>query len=83
MHIPTRPEPMAEPMYFLCLDQEVQRKQRKKQRAVPLFSQSPNRWLPRSSAENAMSLADNLVQKQQKQQNNGNYPPPAARLRIL
>jgi hypothetical protein len=54
-----------------------------KQRAVLLFSQSPNRWRQRISVENAMSSADNFVQKQQKQQNNENYPPPASRLRIL
>ena len=72
---------MAEPfVYFLCLDQEVQRKQRKKQRAVPLFSPSPNRWRPRISAENAMSFADNFVQEQQ---NGGKYPLPAARFADL
>jgi len=67
-------------VYLLCLDQEKQRKQRKKQRAVPLFSPPPNRWRPRISAENAMSLADNFVQKQQ---NSGKYPLPAARFADL
>jgi hypothetical protein len=75
---------MAESFVYFCIStRKTTETAQKKQRAVPLFSQSPNRWLPRISAENAMSLADNLVQKQQKQQNNGNYPPPAARLRIL
>jgi hypothetical protein len=37
---------------------------------------------PRISAENAIAPADNFVQKQQKQQKNGNYRP-ADILRIL
>jgi hypothetical protein len=60
-------------VYFLCLDQENNRNSAK-QRVIPLFSQSPNRRWPRISAENAMSFADNFIQKQQKQQNNRNYP---------
>ena len=80
MHIRTRPEPMAEPfVYFLCLDQENDGNSAK-QRVIPLFSQSPNRWWPRISAENAMSLADNFIQEQQ---NSGKYPLPAARFADL
>jgi len=46
-----------------------------KQRATLLFSRLPNRRRPRISAENAMSVADNFVQKQQKQQYSWNYRP--------
>ena len=43
---------MAEPfVYFLCLDQENNGNSAKKQRATPLFSQLPNRWRSRISAE--------------------------------
>jgi catechol 2,3-dioxygenase len=38
--------------------------------AMLLFSRLPNRRRPRISAENAMSFADNFIQKQQKQQYN-------------
>ena len=56
-----------------------------KQRAIPLFSRSPNRWRPRISAENAMSSADNFLQKQQKQQTTGNIasPPVCASCQFL
>jgi hypothetical protein len=63
----TRPDtPMVvQFVYFLYLENSGTAQ---KQRPIPLFSRSPNRWQPRISAENAMSLADNFVQKQQKQQ---------------
>jgi hypothetical protein len=51
-----------------------------KQRAISLFCRSPHRQRPRISAENAMSSADNLWQKQQ---NSGNYPVQAAILCTL
>jgi hypothetical protein len=77
---PPRPEPIAVPVVHFCISTTKQRTQRKtaqKQRAIPLFSRSPNRWWPRISAENAIAPADNFAQKQQKQQNNENYRPSA------
>src|ERR1700730_5145262 len=44
-----------------------QRKTAAEQRAVSLFFTSPNHRQPRISAENEMSIADNLWAKQQKQ----------------
>jgi hypothetical protein len=61
-------------VHFRYLDNENSGKQWK-QRALLLFSRLPNRRRPRISAENAMSVADNFVQKQQKQQYNRNYRP--------
>jgi hypothetical protein len=51
-----------------------------KQRAIPVFSQSSNRWRPSISAENAMSSADNFVQKQQKQPEASSGRPPVLRI---
>jgi len=76
---------MAAPFVHFCISTtkpEKPAKTAQKQRAIPLFSRSPNRWRLRISAENAIAPADNFVQKQQKQQTNGNYRP-AAVLRIL
>jgi hypothetical protein len=73
---------MAVPFVHFCISTTKPVKTAQKQRAIPLFSRSPNRSRPRISAENAIAPADNFVQKQQKQQNNGNYRP-AAVLRIL
>jgi hypothetical protein len=47
--------------------QPKQRITAKEQRALPLFLRSPNRRRPRIPAEKEMSMADNLLQKQQKQ----------------
>ena len=69
-------------VHFLYLDYENSGKQRKNSVRSRCF---PNPWTadgPGFPREIAMSLADNFVQKQQKQQNTRNYRP-AARLRIL
>src|SRR6266849_4122552 len=52
---------------FLDFFQPKQRRTAKEQRTPPLFLRSPNRRRPRISAENEMSTADKLPQKQQKQ----------------
>ena len=46
-----------------------QRKAAAEQRAVSLFFTSPNHRQPRISAENEMSIADNLWAKQQNSEN--------------
>src|SRR5437870_5193480 len=62
-----RPEPMVvTSVHLLYLHHEAV-ETAQKQRAIPLFSRSPNRWRPRISAENAISFAENFIQKQQKQ----------------
>jgi len=71
---------MAVPFVHFCISTTKPAKTAQKQRAIPLFSRSPNRWRLRISAGNAIAPADNFVQKQQKQQkqqNNGNYRPAA------
>jgi hypothetical protein len=41
----------------------------------PLFFRSPNRREPRISAKNAISMADNSLPKQRKQQEGAMQPP--------
>jgi hypothetical protein len=60
--------PRQRPSAITLLAQE-QRKTAAEQRGASLFYRSANRRRPRISAGNAMSVADNFLQKQQKQQN--------------
>src|SRR6266576_1724722 len=62
--------PVGPSLQFLASVSQNSGKQRKtaaEQRAVSLFFTSPNHRQPRISAENEMSIADNLWAKQQKQ----------------
>jgi hypothetical protein len=60
-----------------------QRRTAKEQRMPPLFLRPPNRRRPRISAEKEMSTADNLLQKQQKQQKQREVPCAVQRPLVL
>src|SRR6266481_408404 len=59
--------PVAPSLQFLASVSRNSGKQRRNSGVVSLFFISPNHRQPRISAENEMSIADNLWAKQQKQ----------------
>ena len=73
---------MVGAVHFLCLEYENSGNSAKTARDPAVFPIPEPLTAPGFPRENAITLADNFVQKQQKQQKNGNYRP-ADILRIL